>query len=696
MDRCLSYGTLAATAEAEWGQSMLDQMVLFLRLIWWSTWWSTTWPKWRWVGTVLGLLVMMPTQAESTLPFASPTPTITTLEVPPVPDSVLEILRPWQNVRSAELWGWWDDSILITTRFGEMNQLHAVRSPLGMRRQLSFLREPVAQVFPPPTTDAGGVVLLVDQGGSEFYQLLWQDMKDGSTRLLTDGRSRHGQVVWKPDASAFAYSTTERNGRDTDLHLFDLDGKKKVLLARDGETLGAEGFSADGKTLLVISYATTNAGELLALDLDTGQARSLVPSAGKRVRSARFGPLPHQVTFIGQFTRDFAHLYVLDLSTGEVRDSTPALDADVELVEISPDGQSTAYVVNDEGYSRLRTMGPKGAPHHAVANQPDGVITGLSFSADGSRLAFAVDGPTHPDDVYVYSLVEPMDEKSAPVRWTTSEVGGMDERRLVGAELIHFPSFDMVDGKPRKVPAFVQRPKGAGPFPVLILIHGGPEAQYRPQFSVLVQSLVATLGIAVVAPNVRGSDGYGQAWLDADNGFRREDSVRDIGALLDWITQQPELKADRVAVMGASYGGYMALASLVHFGDRLRAGVDRVGISNFVTFLENTLPYRRDLRRAEYGDERDPAMRKHLQAISPLTNVARLRSPLLISHGANDPRVPVAESLQIRSALAQRQIPAWYLQASDEGHGFRKKANVDYQAAVTWLFLKQHLIEEDE
>ena len=646
------------------------------------------------LAALLGLT--MPVQAQSALAFASPTPSITTLNVPPVPDSVLEILRPWQNVRSAQLWGWWDESILITTRFGETNQLHVVRSPLGMRRQLSFLREPVAQVFPPPATTAGGVVLLVDQGGSEFYQLLWQDMKDGSTRLLTDGKSRYGQVVWKQDASAFAYSTTERNGRDTDLHLLDLKGKKTALLARDGETLGSEGFSADGKTLLAISYATTNAGELLALNLDTGLARSLVPTAGKTVRSARFGPAPHQVTFIGQFTSDFAHLYQLDLNTGDVRDLTPGLHADVELVEISPDGQTIATVVNEEGYSRVRTMRAGGDAHRIVANQPEGVITGLSFSGDGLRLAFAVDVPTHPGDVYVHSLVESADTESTPARWTFSEVAGMDERALVGAELIHYPTFDMVDGKPRQIPAFVQRPKGAGPFPVLILVHGGPEGQYRPQFSTLVQSLVATLGLAVVAPNVRGSDGYGQAWLDADNGFRRGDSVRDIGALLDWIAQQPDLRADRVAVMGASYGGYMTLASLVHFGDRLRAGVDRVGISNFVTFLENTLPYRRDLRRVEYGDERDPAMRKHLQAISPLTNVAQLRSPLLISHGANDPRVPVAESLQIRSALAQRRIPVWYLQASDEGHGFRKKGNIDYQAAVTWLFLKQHLIEEDE
>ncbi len=648
-------------------------------------------------GAILGLFMTAlaqadaQAQAEQALPFVSPTPTIRTLDVPPIPGHVSEILRPWQNVRSARLWGWWDESILITTRFSETNQLHAVRSPLGMRRQISFLKEPVAQVFPPPSTEAGGVVLLVDQGGSEFYQLLWQDMKIGGTTLLTDGQSRHGQVVWKRDASAFAYGTTERNGRDTDLHLLDLRSNKTVLLARDGETLGAEGFSSDGQTLLVISYSTTNAGELLALDLDTGVARSLVPSARKSVRAARFGPEQDHVTFIGQFTSDFAHLYQLDQKTGQVHDLMPDLQADIELFEISPDGKTIAYVVNDQGYSRLQTIG---ARRRTIADQPSGVITGLAFSGDGRRLAFSVDGPAQPGDVHVFPLVEETGKEPTTERWTHSELGEVDESRLAEAELVHYPTFDSAAGGPKGIPAFIHRPKGNGPFPVLILIHGGPESQHRPQYSTFVQSLVATLGIAVVAPNVRGSDGYGQAWLDADNGFRREDSVRDIGALLDWIALQPGLRADRVAVMGASYGGYMTLASLIHFGDRLRAGVDRVGISNFVTFLENTLPYRRDLRRVEYGDERDPAMRKHLQAISPLTSVTRLQRPLLISHGVNDPRVPVAESLQIRSALAKRGIPAWYLQAVDEGHGFRKKANVDYQAAVTWQFLKEHLTDE--
>ena len=228
---------------------------------------------------------------------------------------------------------------------------------------------------------------------------------------------------------------------------------------------------------------------------------------------------------------------------------------------------------------------------------------------------------------------------------------------------------------------------------MLVNIHGGPESQARPFFSPSTQHYVNELGMAVVYPNVRGSRGYGKAYLKLDNGRLREDSVRDIGALLDWIAKQPHLDASRVAVTGGSYGGYMVLASLVHYGERLRAGVERVGISNFVTFLENTQPYRQDLRRVEYGDERDPAMRAFLESISPLNHVEKIATPLLISQGLNDPRVPASESEQIVATLRGQDVPVWYVLAKNEGHGFRKKANRDYMSAATALFLRRELLE---
>ncbi len=257
-------------------------------------------------------------------------------------------------------------------------------------------------------------------------------------------------------------------------------------------------------------------------------------------------------------------------------------------------------------------------------------------------------------------------------------------------ELIHYPTWDRSGGKARLLSAFVYRPHTApGPCPVVIDIHGGPESQYRPGWDPFLQFLVNELGYAVVAPNVRGSSGYGKTFLALDNGVLREDAVRDIGSLLVWIGAQRDFDRARVSVMGGSYGGYMALAALVSYGERLRGGIDVVGISNFVTFLRNTAPYRRDLRRAEYGDERDTAMRVFLERISPLTNAGRIRKPLLVVAGLNDPRVPASESEQLVWRVRAAGGEVWYLAAKDEGHGFRKKANRDVYLETAASFLQQ-------
>jgi dipeptidyl aminopeptidase/acylaminoacyl peptidase len=316
------------------------------------------------------------------------------------------------------------------------------------------------------------------------------------------------------------------------------------------------------------------------------------------------------------------------------------------------------------------------------------------FSPDGSKLALTINTARSPSDTYVLHLGGDALDYGRLERWTYSEVGGLDTTAFREPELIEFPTFDTVDGQPRKIPAWLYRPAGDGPFPVVISIHGGPEGQARPAFSSTYQLWLEKLGAAVLVPNVRGSAGYGKTYVALDNGFRREDSVKDIGALLDWIGTQPDLDEDRVAVFGGSYGGYMVLASAVHFSDRLKAAVDIVGISSFVTFLENTQDYRRDLRRAEYGDERDPEMRAHLEKISPVNNVEHIRIPLFVVQGENDPRVPVTESIQMVEALREQGQPVWYMNALNEGHGYRKKENRDIYQQATVLFLRTHLLGE--
>jgi dipeptidyl aminopeptidase/acylaminoacyl peptidase len=379
-------------------------------------------------------------------------------------------------------------------------------------------------------------------------------------------------------------------------------------------------------------------------------------------------------------------------------------DAEIEIVtadirwnissaQISHDRRRIAFMANENGRSSVYLLDTRTREYRKVDNIPVGIAYGLSFSPDDDRLSITLNTPSTPSDTFVLALEREPLEYGELVRWTDSEVGGLDTSAFRQPELISFKTFDEVDGKPRRIPAWLYKPAGEGPFPVVVSIHGGPESQSRPTFSSTYQMWMKTLGVAIVVPNVRGSNGYGKTYLGLDNGFRREDSVRDIGALLDWIGTQPELDSERIAVFGGSYGGYMVLASAVHFSDRLKAAVEIVGISSFVTFLENTQDYRRDLRRVEYGDERDPEMRAHLQKISPLNNVDKIDVPLFVIQGENDPRVPVTESAQMVAALREQGNTVWYMNALNEGHGYRKKENYDLYQQATVLFLRQNLIE---
>ncbi|MDH4347659.1 MAG: prolyl oligopeptidase family serine peptidase, partial [Gemmatimonadota bacterium] len=274
-------------------------------------------------------------------------------------------------------------------------------------------------------------------------------------------------------------------------------------------------------------------------------------------------------------------------------------------------------------------------------------------------------------------------------RWTTSELGGLVAEQLVEPELVSWKSFDGVE-----ISGFLYRPPATftGKRPVIINIHGGPEGQARPGFLARNNYWLNELGVALIYPNVRGSTGYGKKFVSLDNGMKREDSVKDIGALLDWIRSQPGLDASRVMVTGGSYGGYMTLMVATTYPDRIAAAVDVVGISNLATFLTNTESYRRDLRRVEYGDERDPAMREFMDRTAPLTNAARITRPLFVVQGANDPRVPRTEADQVVRSVRQNGGAVWYLVGLNEGHGFQKKDNADFQFFATVEFVRRYLV----
>lgn len=604
--------------------------------------------------------------------------------VPQVPMSLTEDVARYQNVRSAAVIDWLGDALLISTRFGDTSQLHVVREPLGMREQLTFAAEPIGGALAPHVEKPKRIVFAKDTGGSESYQLFLMDLATRKSDLLTDGKSRYTGVSFDPTGTKIAYSSTELTGRDTDLFIQSLGGERVIVQRDQGVGWYVEDWTQDGSRVLISRFVSVVESELYEVDLKShARTRLLADQGAVSLGSIAYDAAGRKVFFVSFLDGQFERIYEIDLESGAVAPLSPALNWNVSFFTLSRDRNLLAYVVNEAGYTRTHLLDLASRQDLMMPKLPQGRMSNIRFNHDNSRIAFSFQTPVDQSDVYVMDIAT--QEVS---RWTKSELGEIPAEQMVAPSLKHFKSFDE-----REIPVFVFEPPGDGPHPVLIHIHGGPESQYRPGFSSTFQFYVNELGIAVWVPNVRGSAGYGKDYVGLDNGYLREDSVKDIGALIDFIATQPRMNADRIGVMGGSYGGYMVLASLVHYSDRIRAGVETVGISNFVTFLENTQDYRRDLRRAEYGDERDPAMREFLESIAPLNRVERITSPLLIGQGLNDPRVPASESRQIFDALQASEVPVWYVLANDEGHGFRKKPNRDYWWYVVAMFLREHLLE---
>ncbi|MCY4130438.1 MAG: prolyl oligopeptidase family serine peptidase [Gammaproteobacteria bacterium] len=615
--------------------------------------------------------------------IASPPGAMELTNVPVVSAALTTDVGRYQNVRSAGVVNWVGERLLIVTRFGDTSQIHLVSSPLGMREQITFADEPIGGALIPPLAEPKQIIYSKDVGGSESYQLFLMDLESRTSELLSDGKSRYTGVSFSHSGEKIAYTSTEMNGRDTDLFIQEIGGERIVVQQGQGVGWSVEDWSPDDKKILISRYVSVIESALYEVDLSTLERTRLLEEHGAiSIGSVAYSESGEQVFFTSYLDGEFARIFELDLTTGAVGPRSPNIDWNVSFFRLSRDRTLLAYVVNEGGYSQTRLVDLNTKQELALPEFPLGLLSNIRFNYDDTRIAFSYQTATSQTDAYV------LDVRSQELtRWTRSELGELPAEKMVSPELKQFSSFDG-----RQIPVFVYKPASDGPHPVLIYIHGGPESQYRPRFSATFQFYVNELGVALWVPNVRGSSGYGKEYLGLDNGYLREDSVKDIGALLDFIALDESMDASRVGVIGGSYGGYMVLASLVHFSDRLKAGVETVGISNFVTFLENTQDYRRDLRRAEYGDERDADMRAFLESIAPLNHVDQISTPLLIGQGLNDPRVPASESQQILEALQSRDVPVWYVLANDEGHGFRKKPNRDYWWYVVTMFLKEHLL----
>jgi dipeptidyl aminopeptidase/acylaminoacyl peptidase len=579
--------------------------------------------------------------------------------------------------------------MLITTRFADSMQLHLVKSPGAARRQLTFLPEPVGGGRFQPKTGAC-IVFSQDTGGGEFYQLYRYDVTDGRITLLTDGKSRNTGARWSQNGKQLAFTSTKRTGKDNDVWLIDplKPESAKLLHEVSGGGWSIEDWSHDGETLLLGEYVSVNESHLYLLDIRSGATAAITPAGEKGVAygNARFSGSGKTILATTDKNAEFQRLVEMDFNGKILRVLTEKAKWDVDEFELSPDGNTIAYILNEDGVGVLHLMNAKSGKELKAPKLPLGIPSGLEWHENGRDLGFNFVSAKSPNDAYS------VDVKTGKVeRWTESETGGLDAQQFVEPELVKLKSFDGL-----QISAFVYRPdpkKFPGKRPVIVNIHGGPEGQSRPIFQARNNYFMNEMGVAVIFPNVRGSVGYGKTFVTLDNGFNREDSVKDIAAVLDFIKSDSALDGTRIAVTGGSYGGYMSLACMEHYADSLRCGIDVVGISNFLTFLKNTQDYRRDLRRVEYGDERDPKMAEFLEKISPTTNVKKITKPLFVVQGKNDPRVPVTEAEQMVKAIRDNGGTVWYLMAKDEGHGFAKKRNADYQFLATIQFYREFLLK---
>jgi dipeptidyl aminopeptidase/acylaminoacyl peptidase len=643
---------------------------------------------------LLRTLVLLLLTATPALPQADevvPGDNLVVQGIPKIPAALAEAVARYTEFRSATLQSWHPTrrEMLISTRFGVTNQIHRVAMPGGARTQLTFFPDRVAGASYEPR-NGDYFVFAKDVGGGEWFQAYRYDFATGAITLLTDGgRSQNSGGVWSTAGDRIAYSSTRRNGRDRDIYIMNPADRAtdRLLVQVEGGGWGVSDWSPDDRQIAVGEYVSVNESYIWLADAATGAMTLLTPKGGPAkiaYGGARFSPDGRGLYVTTDRDSEFRRLAYVDLASKQHTYLTGHISWDVDEFELARDGKTIAFVVNEDGQSVLHLLDAATRRERPVSGLPSGQVFGIEWHANGRDLGFNLTSARATTDVYSLDVTS-----GAITRWTRSETGGLNTESFSEPELIRWKSFDerMISGY-----LYLPPPRFSGRRPVIINIHGGPEGQFQPGFMGRNNYYLNELGVALIFPNVRGSTGYGKTFAQLDNGFLREGSYQDIGALLDWIKTRPDLDADRIMVTGGSYGGFMTLAVATNYAEKIRCALDVVGPSNFVTFLQNTETYRRDLRRAEYGDERDPQMREFLERIAPLNRAEMISKPLFVVQGMNDPRVPLSESEQIVATVRERGVPVWYLMAKDEGHGFAKKTNVDFQFYATVLFIQEFLL----
>ena len=576
--------------------------------------------------------------------------------------------------------------MLVKTRpdGSSVMQLHLLDEMAGKSTCLTNFADGIASACYQPT-NGKYCVFSKDVDGCEKYQNYRYDFDTGKITLLTDGKSRNTLGIWSPLGDLMAFTSNERNGKDQDVYTIDpLNPNSKHLIAlfSAGDSWHVNDWSPDGNTLLLSEYFSVNDSNLWTLSLTEGTLTLLTPkNEGEKIAYSqpRFNHDGSAVFYISDKGSEFSKLSSLDLKTGKSNVLTEHINWDIDLYEISPDGTQIVCVSNEDGISRAHLLS-KG-----VIQTPVGVISKIKWEQNGENLLFNFSGAKSVKDIYRIEI------GNGDLTRLTENKAAMESAHFVEPELITWKSFD---GK--TISGFLYRPSNSSQTkcPVRIVIHGGPESQFRPEFLAQSNYYMDELGIALLFPNIRGSTGYGKTFVQLPNGIKRVDAYEDLNTLLDWIKAQQDLDGDRIMVSGGSYGGHATLAVATRYNNKIACSLSVVGMSNLVTFLENTEIRRRDLRRAVYGDERIPEVREFLESIAPINHAKNITKPIFIIQGLMDPRVPYSESNQMVETLKCIGTPVWFLTAKNEGHGFSKKENVDFQFYATIEFTKRYLLKQ--
>jgi dipeptidyl aminopeptidase/acylaminoacyl peptidase len=635
---------------------------------------------------------VLPAQPANQAAALKPGDNLVVENIPPVPAAIADKANQYGEFRAAGLQDWdpVKREMLIGTRFADVPQIHRVKMPGGDRTQLTFFPDRTGGGHFGPKGDY--FTFTKDVGGGEWFQFYRYDLATGDVTLLTDGKSRNTGRSFAHNDNRFAYSSTRRTGQDTDVWIMDPTNAKtdKMLLQLEGGGWGVADWSPDNKKLLVVQEVSANETYLWLADATTGEKKLLTAKSSEQVAYSG-GPFSKDGKgFYSATDRDseFQRLAYFDLATMKPTYLTTDIKWDVDEIDLSEDGKTLAFVTNEDGISRLYLMDTATHKYRPVNGIPTGLIGGITFHKNNRDLGFVVTSARSTADTYSVDVVSGKVD-----RWTFSETGGLNTATFAEPKLIKWQTFD---GK--TISGFLYSPdarKFPGKRPVIVSIHGGPEGQYRPGFLGRNNFYLNELGVALIFPNVRGSTGYGKTFLKLDNGMNRDHTHKDIGALLDWIVKNPTLDSNKIMITGGSYGGYMTWAVAYEYNDKICCSLPIVGPSNLVTLLEHTEAYRRDLRRVEYGDERDPKMHEYLEKTAPLNNSEKIRKPVYAVVGKNDPRVPWTESRQMLDKLKGNGITTWFLMANDEGHGYAKKKNQDFLFYSTIMFVRQFLLGEN-